>query len=100
MAWGIDFKTTLTLTRQEYSSIDEVEMQIKEYDKEISNIEVKLKMLISSTPKDIIPDDWKEEPINWLNQYIDEEFTCYQETLIERFKLYEYREYLKENNKE
>jgi len=100
MAWGIDFNTTLTLMRQEYSSISEVEMQIKEYDKQISDIEIKLKMLISSTPKDIIPDDWKEEPINWLNQNIDEEFTCYQEILIERFKLYQYIEFLKENDKE
>jgi len=36
--------------------------------------------------------------MSWLNNNLDELYEIYQETLIERYKLYLYQEYVTENN--
>ena len=45
----------------------------------------KLSMLVSSNPKDIVPDEWKEESINYLWGEVDNlmnEYTTYHKDLI------------------
>jgi hypothetical protein len=98
MSWGTNFQTNIYLSRQTFFSKYEIEEKINEYNKTINNIEATFKMFASSTPKDIIPTEWCEEPMSWLNNNLDELYEIYQETLIERYKLYLYQEYVTENN--
>jgi hypothetical protein len=97
MGWGTDFKADLYLSRIIFTSIGEIEDKLKEYDESINNIEAEIKMYASSTPKDIIPDDYKDEPINWLTLRLNELYENYRESLINGFKLSLYLEYVEEN---
>ena len=74
------------LLKPELSEFRDYEL-FHEYDKTINNYEATIKMYASSTPKDIVPNEFNEELINWLTIQFDELFENYQETLIERFKL-------------
>lgn len=98
MGWGTEFNTDIFISKQNFSSNNEVEEKLIEYDKIINNFEAIIKMYVSSTPKDIIPIEFDEEPMNWLNIQINELFENYRETLIERYKLLLYQEYIVENN--
>lgn len=97
MSWGTEFKTDIYLSRQSYSSKYEVEEEMEKIENSIKDVENRIKMYVSSNPKDIIPDDWNEEPISWLNNNITEEFELYSECLIDRYKLNLYLKYLNEN---
>ena len=94
MSWGTEFQTDIYLSRQEYKTKYEVEDRIKEIDLVINECEATLKMYASATPKDIVPSDFSEEPINWLNRQIDEQFEIYREYLLDRYRLELYLEYL------
>jgi hypothetical protein len=98
MSWGTDFRTDIFISKQVFGSKGDIEMKLEELDKTINGIEAQIKMYASSTPKDIIPDDWKEEPVNWLDIRLNELFENYQEALDERYKIYLYRDYVNENN--
>lgn len=94
MSWGIDFKADIYLSRQEYNTKNDVEERIKEIDKTINECETLIKMYASSTPKDIVPSEESEDPINWINNQINVEFEMYRDYLIDRYNLELYMDYL------
>jgi hypothetical protein len=98
MGWGTDFRTNIFISKQTFGSKDDIEMKLAELDETINDIESQIKMYASATPKDIMPDDWKDEPINWLGIRLEELFVSYQEALIERFKTTLYQDYIDSNN--
>jgi len=98
MGWGINFKTNIYLSRQNFSNKFEVINKIKGNDEIIKKHEDIFKMFASSTPKNIIPDDWNEQPIDWLNNSITDELINYNELIIENYNLSLYLNYLIENN--
>ena len=98
MSYEQYFKTEIQL-REFYHSIYHLQDEIDDLNKMINNVEAEIKMFASSNPKDIIPDEWKEEqPIDWLNMELNNKFDSYNEFIIKKFKLELYMEYLKENN--
>ncbi|MDA3856282.1 MAG: hypothetical protein PF569_08545 [Candidatus Woesearchaeota archaeon] len=98
MSWGIDFTTDIFLSRIQINSKEHLVDIIEEKEEDLKSIEALLKMYTSSNPKDIIPEDWKEESIMFLNLKLEELFSDQRE-LIETLKdLYYYKEYL-ENEK-
>ena len=94
MGWGINFTTDIYLSKVSYPTKMSVEDKIKEYDESIDDCESQIKMYASSTPKDIIPKEWNEEPICWINERLLELFDVYYENTINRYKLSLYLEYL------
>ena len=94
MSWGIEFKADIYLSRQSYSSKDDVEDKIREIDKELNNCEAELKMYASANPKDIVPPDFVEEQVNWLNNRVNETLELYQDLLVYRHQLELYLAYL------
>lgn len=98
MGWGTDFKIDIYLNRQIYKNKEEVEYKIEEDTEYLNSIKDKLKMFSSSNVSDIIPKDWKEEPINWLNREINSLIDEYDITKDNLMKLKLYLEYLIENN--
>jgi hypothetical protein len=98
MGWGTNFKTDIFISKQFFGSKGDIEMRLDELDKTINDIEASLKMYASATPKDIMPEDWKEDPINWFDIKLNELFENYQEAVVKRFKVGLYRDYIEENN--
>lgn len=98
MSWGTDFKADIYLSRQMYNGVWEVKDRIEEIDKELAEIGGKLKILSGATPKDIIPDEWKESPVQWINNEIETLLDDYQENLIHRYTLNLYLRYLEDEN--
>jgi len=95
MAWGIEFNADIHLSRQDYNSnIYLVKDKLDEISTDINRIKSKILMFITANIKDIVPDDWKDSPINWLGQEMNELFEYYEELSIEQFKLSLYLEHL------
>ena len=97
MGWGIDFKADIYLSKQDYKTKGEVEYKIEELEGLISVIKEKLLMYSTSNPKDIIPIEWNEQPIDWIynqtNELFNDLLTYHRELIDLRY----YLEYL--NNK-
>lgn len=98
MGWGIQFKSDIYLSRQEYVTKQEVQDKIDELNKDIDSYKNQIKMFASSNPKDIIPDDWKDEPIRWINNQIEELFLLIDEYTVDNYKLQLYLDYLNEQD--
>lgn len=98
MGWGIDFKAEVFLNKMTFGNIQEVKNKIEENNNYISDSKQKIKMFVSSTPINITPDEWKEEPINWLSSEIDILFEIIYDSIKENVLLYQYIEYLEEKN--
>jgi len=97
MAWGTRFKAEIYLLKEKYSSISEVAEAIREIDIHLDDIQSKIKMFTAASLSDVIPENWNEQPIDWLNNEINTLFQTYDEITIQYFKLSLYLEYLKEN---
>lgn len=98
MAWGIDFKADIFLNRETYSNISELKDAIYDSEKELQEIRDRIYMLTSSRPKDIVPEEWKDDVLTYLQTEVNrlfEEYDSMSEILLKR-KLY--LEYLKDNN--
>jgi len=97
MGWGVNFKTDIYLSRQEYNeNIFQVKEKIDNLTDNIENIKIKLSMFCAATPKDIVP--LEETSIDWISMETQILFTEYEEIIRDRYKLYLYLDYLKEKN--
>lgn len=98
MGWGTDFTTDVYLSRLVFTNKYQVEDKIKEKEKEIADIKQKLSMFITATPNTIVPTDWNEDPIDWLNMKFNELFEELEELNFSLFRLDLYNQYLEDNN--
>jgi hypothetical protein len=96
MGWGIDFKANIFLSKMSFSNESELLELIKEKEDDIITYQKQILMYVSSNPKDIVPDDWKDEPIQFLQSEIERLFEVYDTTLNLLKDLYYYKEYLKD----
>lgn len=99
MGWGIDFKADIFLNRISIENMYQLEDIIEEKKKELLMCKEQIMMFTSSTPKDIIPEEWKEEPIRFLQNEVDSILEDYNENMNLLRDLYYYKEYL-ENKKD
>ena len=100
MSWGINFKIDIELSRMSFNNIQEVKDKIEENESIINTLISEIKMFAASNPRDIVPVDWNEQPIDWINIQINEKINSYNEYSNETFKLYCYVEYLEIENEE
>jgi hypothetical protein len=96
MTWGTSFKTDISLLRETYSSEIDIEDTINELNTDIRDLESKIKMFTTVSFREIITEEWKDEPINWINNQINELFKSYSELIIRQYKLELYLDYVKE----
>lgn len=99
MTWGTDFTADIFLIREEYQNVVQLDDAITEIDADIKKYETQINMFASATPKDIIPEDWTEEPIRWIADQIFLIITEYNELIIRRYNLELYKEYLQKDEK-
>jgi hypothetical protein len=74
MGWGTTFKPTIYISRYAFENISDLDDSIDEVENDINNYKAIIKGYVYSTPKDIIPEEFKEEPVEWLNNKIDSLF--------------------------
>jgi hypothetical protein len=100
MGWGISFNTKVYLSRQDYQeNVELVQYKIDELNKSIESYKSKLKMYASATVRDIIPTEWIDEPIRWVEDQIDTIIECYDEDFALLKNLLAYKEHLIDKNK-
>lgn len=97
MGWGIDFKADIFLSKQSFSSIQELEHKIEETESFIESCRKELCMYAIANPKDIIPEDWKEDSIVFIKMKIDEVVDYIIENTELLSKLYLLKEVAQEN---
>lgn len=71
MAWGIDFKANVYLSRITFTSIYQVEGKIKELEDEINTAREILSMLAIASPNTIIEQD--EDPIYSIKNRVEDQ---------------------------
>lgn len=98
MGWGTQFKTEIFLSKEIYNSIYEIKDEIEDIKKNINYLESKVLILIGSTPKDIIPEDWNEEPNSWLVSEFNGIKTEIESDYQRLFRLELFLDYLETNN--
>lgn len=68
MGWGVSFKADIYLSRIKKEDVDD---KILEYESNIQNTKETILMYCSSNIKDLVPDDWKDEPISFIKNSVD-----------------------------
>lgn len=96
MSWGIDFTADIYLSKQSYRTVMEVKDRIDVLMREVQDYETTIKMYISANPKDIVAEEWKDDPIVWLKNQVDELFISIHENEVEIYKLGLYAEFLEQ----
>lgn len=71
MSWGTTFACDIFLIRQRFENYGQLERAIEEKEDDIAQVEGLLKMYVSANPRDVAPDEWKDDPIGYLHMEID-----------------------------
>lgn len=87
MGWGTDFKASIYISRKVFNSNSELLDEIHEVKQRIEETQRLLSMYAVSNPKDIIPEDWKDDSINFINNKIVELLESYEEDITLLVKL-------------
>lgn len=87
MGWGVTFNPQVFISREHYSSEQEIEEKITELTNDVNFRKMEIAMYMSSTPKDVIPDDWKEDGMVFLNNKLESALNDITEMEIHIFKL-------------
>lgn len=97
MSWGTEFKHNIFIRGKHFNSILEVEDKIDDNDNLIIKAAQELSMLVSANPKDIIPEEWREDSIMFLRQKVDDLMETVLDTKREQVYLYMLKDFLEEN---
>jgi len=97
MAWGTDFIAEVYLSKLIFNNEIAVQNKIDENINEMEDAKQRIKMFVSSNPSDIIPNEWNDSPIDWLNNSINDLFEAIIKLTEENVRLYQYIEYLNNN---
>jgi len=92
--WGTNFKTDIFLKRISFSYDSEVDDKIEEISEDIQKLKEKINMYVSANVKDLIPLDWQEEPITFIQMKISEIWEELEAQYSLLYKLNLYKEYL------
>lgn len=96
MSWGVDFESNIFLSHQDYQGNKYlVKEAIEDRQADIIQAESSLRMLASSNPKDVTPEDW-DSPIEWIYSETETLFESLKEAHVSMCKLQLYLEHLEE----
>ena len=92
MSWGTDFVAEIYLSRQTFSNIYEIESKIDSNNKHIESIKQRIMMYTSANPSELVPEDWEEDSILFLNQRVNELIEELEEYTLDNYRLELYLE--------
>jgi hypothetical protein len=98
MGWGTTFKTEIFLSKAQFNSMSHLEQEIEELEESIGATKQTIAMYVAASPKDIIPEEWKEQGVDFLKHRIDENMEILEEELLKLCTLRLLKEYCEENN--
>lgn len=96
MGWGTDFKADIFLNSIVINNDSELDDLIRETEYDINEIKTRLNMYVASNPKDITPDEWKEESLRFLHTNVNELIDELQEKTVLQYNLGLYKQYLED----
>lgn len=96
MGWGTDFNADIFLNRIVINNDSELDDLIRETEYDLNEIKTRLNMYVASNPKDITPDEWKEESLRFLHTNITELIDELQEKTVLQYNLRLYKQYLED----
>lgn len=96
MGWGTDFKADIFLNRIVINNDSELDDLIRETEYDLNEIKTRLNMYVASNPKDITPDEWKEESLRFLHTNVNELIDELQEKTVLQYNLGLYKQYLED----
>ena len=99
MGWGLDFSTDIFLSRCTLTTTFAVQDKIDSNKTDIEGVNAKLKMFAIASIAEILPEQWEEEPVNWIDSQINQLLEDRDELLIENYKLSLYLDYLEDKDK-
>ncbi len=70
MGYGIQFKPDIFLSKCTISTVEELEEKIEETKQYIEDTQSRILMWAAANPKDVVPNSWKEEPINFIRNEV------------------------------
>lgn len=101
MGWGIDFPADIFLSHQDYNeNIYQVEDAIQEHKESLSLLTNSILMHCSANLKDVVPEEWKDDSIEWLRGFVIDILNQIKTLNCDILKLELYKEYLTEKNKQ
>ena len=98
MGWGTDFTADIYLNRLIFNSIYELEDTIQNCKDEIEEHNRTLLMYASSNPKDIVPEEWEDQSMDFIRREVGEVLRELESEIRQLKDLEYYSQYLKENN--
>lgn len=72
MGWGTDFRAEIFLNRINITNEYELDEKIDELNYSIEESKKELAMYAASNIKDIVPEEWKEEPVRFIRTMIND----------------------------
>lgn len=90
MGWGTDFTADVFLNKMTFENKYQVKEKIEEITEELVSDKQSLYMYASANPKDLIPEDWKNESIAFIQIKVDELLQRIEENyrLLVKLELY------------
>ena len=98
MGWGTTFSPEIYLSKATFDSKWEIEDYIKDKETSINFIRNKLLIFAASSPKDICPDEWKEDIVSYLTNELRDLLDLLEELTIEKTKTNLLLNHVTENN--
>ena len=92
MGWGTNFTADLYLNRMVFKSEYELEEKIEDLKSSINGWRERMLMFSTSNPKDIIPEDWKEQPIDFIYNEVKQLMDNIDEDSYQLFLLQIYKD--------
>lgn len=92
MGWGTTFNTDIYLSRQMFTNEYQIEEKIKDNEEIINGLKQKLMMYASCNPSEIVPEDWSDSAIDFLQMKFKEIFEELEDFQLENYKLSLYLE--------
>lgn len=96
---GTTFNSDIYIKNITFNNIYSIEHQIEIEEKTIGDIKNKICIMVGSDISKLIPKDWKEEPICWISNEIEDLLKKYDESLILLNKLKLLKDNFNKNNK-
>ena len=100
MSWGIDFKTNIFLNKisfNKHNELQEVSDCILEHEQICKDAETLIKMYASSNVADIVPSDWEDDKIGYINFSLNPILENLEDERFILFQLRLYKQYLEDN---
>lgn len=100
MGWGVDFSADIFLSKQNYNkNIYQVQEMIDQYNRGLEEHKASILMYCSANLKDVVPEEWKDDSIEWLRDFINDKFEQIDTLNKDILKLEYYKEYLEKEQK-